>query len=183
MLQVWRFRNVFCISDYFSCLVVIWKSADKLCSGLVFDKLQRLSLDCCAPSLPLSLFLSEFPRQCLCEEFHWDADRHQCRQYEGDAHQLLWVSIWRSYFCKLKIPGLPFIYFSHILPVKYPRYQKWDCVSSLQEALCSFQQISYHLWCLSLMWLCMSVILTTRSDFDIQVFNWITLYCQTTLSS
>lgn len=73
---------------------------------VVFSLFQQLNIDVvhcllCSPSL-----LSEFPRQFLCAELHWDADRHQCRQNEGDTQQLLWVSIWRSYFCKLQIRGL-----------------------------------------------------------------------------
>lgn len=53
LLQVWNPRAVFCISDYSSWLVVVWKFGDKLCSGL-----QRVSAAeswCCALSLALSL--------------------------------------------------------------------------------------------------------------------------------
>lgn len=73
---------------------------------VVFTLFQQLNIDVVHCLLRSPSPLSEFPQQFLCAELHWDADRHQCRQNEGDTQQLLWVSIWRSYFCKLQIRGL-----------------------------------------------------------------------------
>lgn len=102
MLQVWKLRTAVFISDYSGLLFVVSKSKDKLCSGLQWA-LAAESWWCSSYLLCLSSILEEFPWQFLCEEFHWDADKHQCWRNEWDAQQLLWVSISRSYFCKLQI--------------------------------------------------------------------------------
>ena len=121
-------------------------------------------------SLSLSPLLSEFPRQFLCWEFHWDADRHQCRQNEGDAQQLLWVSIWRSYFCKPADTRLTFTFLPHLLPVKYPRYQKVGLLLKVYRTHYTHSNMHFLKASLLDVIICVSHFLSARSDFEVKVF-------------